>query len=69
MEKKRDARLAIVTRNSGMVSVWTRLLITDEPALKASVPVLILNCLGVVDVKKPFTGKTEYLSFQLVSGY
>ena len=58
-----------VSERSGVISVWARLIITDEPTLNDSVPVVILNCLRVVGVKKPFAGKTGYLGFQLVSDY
>ena len=54
---------------SGAISVSTRLIITDEPTLKVSISVVILNYLGVVGVKKLFTGKTRCLGFQLVLGY
>ena len=53
----------------GIISVWAGLIVTDEPTLKVSIPIVILNCLGVVGVEKPFTGKTRCLGFQLVSGY
>ena len=54
---------------SGMISVWAGLIVTDEPTLKASVSVVILNCLGVVGVEKPFARETRCLGFQLVSSY
>ena len=54
---------------SDTISVWAGLLITDEPLLNGSISVVILNCLGVVGMEKPFAGKTGCLSFQLVSGY
>ena len=53
----------------GNISVWAGLLVIDEPLLNGSFLVVILNCLGVVGVEKPFTGKTRCLSLQLVSGY
>ena len=58
-----------VPERSDAISVWARLLITDEPTLNDSILVVILNCLGVVDVEKLFAEKTGCLSFQLVSGY
>ena len=53
----------------GIISVWAGLIVTDDPTLAVSVPMLILNCLGVVGMEKPFAGKTRCLGFQLVSGY
>ena len=52
-----------------IVSVWAGLIVTDEPTLKGSIPIVILNCLGVVGMEKPFARKTRCLGFQLVSGY
>ena len=53
----------------GNISVWAGLIVTDEPTLKVSIPILILNCLGVVGMEKPFAGKTRCFGFQLVSDY
>ena len=58
-----------ISGRSGTISVWAGLLVTDEPLLNGSIPVVILYCLGVVGVEKPFAGKTRCLGFQLVSGY
>ena len=58
-----------VPGRSGAISVWARLLVTDEQTLIDSVSVVIFDCLRVVGVEKPFAGKTGCLGFQFVSGY
>ena len=58
-----------ILERSGTISVWAGLLAIDEPLLNGSISVVILYCLKVVGMEKPFAGKTRCLSFQLVLGY